>query len=1097
MKSHSLRCGALALAAAVFFGSSPSRLEAQESTKPPAFAEGFEHGSALPAGWTSQGDVTIDTTNPFKDNQSLELSRTQADAEKPCFALSPTFGTKPGLWNLTGGIRPDLYSPDSSFDCLVALECLDAKGQIVDTITISDVFGKNGWNSFGGQYEIPERTVASRFRISLNKTYGHIWVDDLAAAYAGKAPYHPVERLVFTTAALGNLLYPQDSRVVKLLVRAPQELPPESRCVNFTVCDYWGAEQMAPRKVLLESAPAQKNFFCYQGSIDLADVHLQGGKFYEMIGEVPLREGAYRNHSGLAILPEAVTNSYPPEDIPFSGRNWDGRMPATFDLSHRMGIRIMNIWSGWSAEAPYEPQAPCIDLARKYNMGVIFGMDSAEIETHSGDWRKLDEKALREGTRNLLTTYGKLVHPVYVSLGNEPPVLADRIPADVQAYKAVYEATKAVDPAITVIGTSVGPVEDFFQAGFGKYCDVYDFHCYEDAANITLALQNYARLFQRYGDPKPIWSTEIGLNSEGVSRHTVAIDMVKKYAAFFAGGGANMSWFDLFWPDEDGKNYGSNGESFDVFDSRYLAYNPKLTAISDYDLINGIAIKKFVAQKDYGDVHAFLFRDQDNHDLQIIWKGSSREDAFVPLPGARDVTVVKLDGEHRPLNAGGSGVTLSLSTEPLMLFYDGTAPLAAGLDDPVATLAAVPATVVRGGSFDLTVNAKGIAADKLTLQPPPLWQVTASVGQGTSTFHATAPLATNVREAEMTVAFNGEKAGSAGELYFRVPVAPQIATQLLPEMVNGTPAVQLLVKNNGTQKQSVDWSIALTGQIGLEKGEYNKHEPSQAHFTAPARGSVSLQPDAQTDIVLPIAQTDPLTVYRVKADITDANGTTASRERNVAGFVQVPKVTGKITLDGNLDEPDWARAPVEKFDQERQYFSFEPATLKWKGPADLSGTMRFLWDENYLYVGVEVTDDIAGAKKEDAMLWDQDGLQFLIDPCRGRDESTGKYDYSIAEGLAGLHTWCNLTADAGAPIGLANDVKVSAKRRGDGSGSITYEVAFPWSRLAPFKPGPNADLGLTMILNEDDGNGRKSYMTWFGNAASKETEPVGDLILRP
>ena len=33
-----------------------------------------------------------------------------------------------------------------------------------------------------------------------------------------------------------------------------------------------------------------------------------------------------------------------------------------------------------------------------------------------------------------------------------------------------------------------------------------------------------------------------------------------------------------------------------------------------------------------------------------------------------------------------------------------------------------------------------------------------------------------------------------------------------------------------------------------------------------------------------------------------------------------------------------------------------------------------------------------------------------------------------------------------------------------------------------------------MILNEDKGKGRHSFMTWFGNAHTKQVDTVGDLI---
>jgi hypothetical protein len=311
------------------------------------------------------------------------------------------------------------------------------------------------------------------------------------------------------------------------------------------------------------------------------------------------------------------------------------------------------------------------------------------------------------------------------------------------------------------------------------------------------------------------------------------------------------------------------------------------------------------------------------------------------------------------------------------------------------------------------------------------------------------------------------------------------------------PSVKLVLKNNGAQKQDVTWAVTLPNQITLEHGSYEKHVPTQAHFASGAKGQLSLDAGVSQEVVLPLADTDSLTVYHVRSVVSDSSGETAIGDRNVAGFVAVPKATGPIQLDGALDEADWQKAPVENISEERQYFSFVREVVKWKGPADLSGKIRYLWDDHYLYVGVEVTDDIAGGQQDDNMLWAQDGLQFLVDPCRGLDENVGKYDYSIGIGKKGLRAWCDLTADPGAPNGVASDIKLSAKRKGDGSGSITYEIAFPWSRLAPFKPGPGADLGLTMILNEDDGKGRQSFMGWFGNAASKQVDAVGDLILQP
>jgi len=44
-------------------------------------------------------------------------------------------------------------------------------------------------------------------------------------------------------------------------------------------------------------------------------------------------------------------------------------------------------------------------------------------------------------------------------------------------------------------------------------------------------------------------------------------------------------------------------------------------------------------------------------------------------------------------------------------------------------------------------------------------------------------------------------------------------------------------------------------------------------------------------------------------------------------------------------------------------------------------------------------------------------------------------------------------------------------------------------------PAVGANLGLALIVNEDDGPGRRSFMGWFGDVHAKQVDTVGDLIL--
>ncbi len=138
---------------------------------------------------------------------------------------------------------------------------------------------------------------------------------------------------------------------------------------------------------------------------------------------------------------------------------------------------------------------------------------------------------------------------------------------------------------------------------------------------------------KKYGVVKLIWSTELGLNSQGLPRRDVAVELIKKFSTFFAAGGASALWFDLLYPDPDAKIFGSSGDAHNVFDCRYSRYSPRLDAIAYYNMINAIAIKKFVSERQYdGGIRAFLFTDREDRHLQVLWKDRGRQDVLVPMP---------------------------------------------------------------------------------------------------------------------------------------------------------------------------------------------------------------------------------------------------------------------------------------------------------------------------------------------------------------------------------------------------------------------------------------------------------------------------------
>jgi hypothetical protein len=309
--------------------------------------------------------------------------------------------------------------------------------------------------------------------------------------------------------------------------------------------------------------------------------------------------------------------------------------------------------------------------------------------------------------------------------------------------------------------------------------------------------------------------------------------------------------------------------------------------------------------------------------------------------------------------------------------------------------------------------------------------------------------------------------------------------------------VKLTVANLSDKPQPVNWNASIVDELPMSGGTYHLEDskPSSAFFDGLAADKVTLAPRETKEILLPLKGTDRLTLYKLRATATDADGNMVQRERRVGGFARAVHATSKITLDGKFDEPFWKEAPVYNINELRQFCAVMKQAKPWGGLKDLSGTVRFAWDDQYLYVAAEVTDDIFSNPKSDDQLWNQDGLQFLIDPYRGEGQSLGRYDYSLGLGQKGPQAWCHMTADASAPAGPAPEIKLAVLPTSTENGNRNYEVAIPWTRLAPFKPKPDADLGLSMVINEDDGGGRMSTMGWFGGVHLKEANFVGDVVL--
>ncbi len=709
----------------------------------------------------------------YSNPEPLQLSRTLEQVNEPRTLVTPAFPATEGQWRIQFDVASKLVSPDNSYSGVLDLEALNAAGDVLDRFNLIDIFGDNESTPTTKIIELPKGTASGRFQAELNKTYGEFRIDHLSAAYLAPAPVRDdrIERLLFATSQLGNLLFPEDSREVAVTLLARKPLSEAQKNLTYVVRDYWGAEQMKPGHVQLGEPKKEKDGWTYQTTIDLSTVPLEIGRYYELYAETGINSRAsrkvepFRNYTSLAILPEAVTRQYRPEEVPFTARNWDNRIQEYIRLTDRLGIRICGLWGGWSPKPPYQPTAPGLELCQELGMGWLRTTPIKHIEDGKDD--EWSETALRQGVRNFLETYGH-VRPLIINLGNEPHGTGERVRKNVAAYRTVYEEIKKIDPTIPVVATSVEPNEEYFQNGYGQWCDAFDFHIYEQPENVRRNMEHYGELMKKYDVVKPIWSTELGLNSQGQPRHEVAVQIFQKFSTFFAAGGENVSWFGLLYPDPEGKQHGTSGDSHNVFDCRYNRYAPRLDAVAYYHAVNAIAIKKFVEERHYPNgIHAFLFRDREGKSLQILWNEKGQADVQIPLPGVEDVLVRRIDGSSSKLAPEGRGVTVTVTVtgDPLVLTYERSdESLPAEFAAPSVQWINLPEKISARHPSQLTVQLADTSAKEITLTAPPFWNVEPSATNRGS-FLVTPPASSSIREAEFVLTI-----GNTGQLYVRLPV---------------------------------------------------------------------------------------------------------------------------------------------------------------------------------------------------------------------------------------------------------------------------------------------------------------------------------------
>jgi endo-1,4-beta-xylanase len=191
---------------------------------------------------------------------------------------------------------------------------------------------------------------------------------------------------------------------------------------------------------------------------------------------------------------------------------------------------------------------------------------------------------------------------------------------------------------------------------------------------------------------------------------------------------------------------------------------------------------------------------------------------------------------------------------------------------------------------------------------------------------------------------------------------------------------------------------------------------------------------------------------------------------------KIMKTDAAPAIDGNANDPMWENAQVYSLD------SVAKGT-----PSNSSATWKALWDEEFIYILVEVEDDILGYSA-DIKEWNRDAVEVFFDLGNTDDqgESIGVKEYDVGD-------WqfrYNLV-DKSITVGRGEDGVATDSKEGDHIETGTnyvVELKFKWSELKSsldFTPEKDVELGIEVAVMDNDGTTDDDFqgaMSWYANA---------------
>jgi hypothetical protein len=153
----------------------------------------------------------------------------------------------------------------------------------------------------------------------------------------------------------------------------------------------------------------------------------------------------------------------------------------------------------------------------------------------------------------------------------------------------------------------------------------------------------------------------------------------------------------------------------------------------------------------------------------------------------------------------------------------------------------------------------------------------------------------------------------------------------------------------------------------------------------------------------------------------------------------------------------------------------------------VSADVWLTWADDALHLTAVVEDATHAQPETGKSTWKGDSIQFGVAPGAPGDSPTFA-SHAIALTEQGEQVY-RITQPTGTDARRLHGADAVVQRDGE---TTTYEVAIPWSAL-PVSPDATG-FGASLLINDNDGDGRRGYVHWGGGIGSKKDTAEFNLV---